>query len=139
MVNMKGKLAFCSLGSLGLIIEDELKEITYPDGTKGTAYVGIHLTDKIAAIGSPWCSRNPSVVGEIVLDPYLRGGRVLLKTVDGVTAYFRHTGRVASRIQPHFQHTGINFGQFCQYCGFPEANGHDPHCQWVRMAGQEVK
>ena len=45
------------------------QEITYPDGSKGTAWVGIHLTDAVATIGSPWCSRKPTVVGEILLGP----------------------------------------------------------------------
>ena len=61
MMKIKGSLAVCSLGCLGLITEDEKKEVTYPDGTKGMAYVGIHLTDKIAPIGSPWSSRNPRI------------------------------------------------------------------------------
>lgn len=61
----KGTLAICGIGCLGLITEDEPKEITYPDGNKGTAYVGIHLTDKVSKVGSPWSSRNPKVVGHI--------------------------------------------------------------------------
>ena len=61
----RGTLALCSRNSLGLITEPEPKEVTYPDGTKGTAYVGIHLTDKIAPIGSPWSSRNPRVLGTL--------------------------------------------------------------------------
>jgi hypothetical protein len=58
----KGMLAVCSLGSLGLITDSLKKEITYPDGTKGEAWVGVHVTDKVAEIGSPWSSRNPTVV-----------------------------------------------------------------------------
>lgn len=61
----KGSLAFCGLNALGLITEDEPKEVSYPDGNKGYAYVGIHLTDKIAPIGSPWTSRHPKTVGHI--------------------------------------------------------------------------
>jgi len=61
----KGALAYCSLNCLGLITEDEPQEVTYPDGNKGIAYVGIHLTGQIAEIGSPWSSRTPRVVGYI--------------------------------------------------------------------------
>lgn len=61
----KGTLALCGLGCLGLITEDQPKEITYGDGNKGVAYVGIHLTDKITKVGSPWSSRKPKVVGHI--------------------------------------------------------------------------
>ena len=59
----KGTLAVCGIGCLGLITEDNPKEITYSDGNKSTAWVGIHLTDKICPIGEKWSSRNPTVVG----------------------------------------------------------------------------
>ena len=59
----KGSLAMCGIGCLGLITEDEPQEITYPDGNKGIAYVGIHLTDKVCKIGDAWSSRNPIIVG----------------------------------------------------------------------------
>jgi hypothetical protein len=58
----KGSLAICGLGCLGLVTEDKPKEVKYPDGNKGMAYVGIHLTDKLAPVGSPWSSRNPRVL-----------------------------------------------------------------------------
>jgi hypothetical protein len=45
-----------------LITENNPRELSYPDGNKGFGYVGIHLTEKIAAIGSPWSSRNPKVI-----------------------------------------------------------------------------
>jgi len=61
----KGDIAFCSLGTAGLITEAEPREVTYPDQTTGIAYVGIHLTDKIAPIGSPWSARRPIVMGHI--------------------------------------------------------------------------
>ena len=61
----KGTLALCGLKCLGLITKDEPKEITYEDGNKCFAYVGIHLTDKITDIGNPWSSRNPIIVGHI--------------------------------------------------------------------------
>jgi len=63
----RGSLAICSLGCLGLITADEPQEITYPDGNKGVAYVGIHLSDKVAPVGSPWSSRNPRVIGKLAV------------------------------------------------------------------------
>jgi len=61
----KGDLALCSLGALGLITADEPQEVSYSDGNKDLAYVGIHLTDKIAPIGSPWSSRSPRIAGNL--------------------------------------------------------------------------
>ena len=60
-----GTLAICGLGSLGMIVSEEPQEVTYADGNSGTAYIGIHLTDRIAPIGSPWSSRSPRIVGHI--------------------------------------------------------------------------
>ena len=65
MILNKGTLAICSLGTLGLITSDEPQTVTYIDGNKGVAWTGIHLTDKIAPIGSQWSSRNPRAVGHI--------------------------------------------------------------------------
>jgi hypothetical protein len=65
----KGTLAICGIGCLGLITDDNPQEITYPDGNKSFAWVGIHLTDKVCSIGGKWLSRNPIVVGHI--DDYL--------------------------------------------------------------------
>lgn len=78
--DMKGKLAVCSRGYLGLITETGQREVTYKkcfacetargcDSTgpctceKGLAFVGVHLTGE--NIGKPWSSRNPRIVGEI--------------------------------------------------------------------------
>ena len=61
----KGSLAICGIDCLGLITMDEPKTVVYDDGNSGSAYVGIHLTDKISEIGSPWSSRNPIVVGHV--------------------------------------------------------------------------
>lgn len=58
----KGDLAICSIGCLGLITEDGLQEVNYPNGNWGLTYVGIHLTDKVSPIGSKWTSRNPKLV-----------------------------------------------------------------------------
>lgn len=65
MKPVRGDLALCSKGALGLITESDQQEVTYDDQTKGKAYVGIHLTDKVAALGSPWSSRTPLVVGKL--------------------------------------------------------------------------
>lgn len=61
----RGDIAICGSGSLGLVLSDKLQKITYPNGTQGDAYVGIHLTDKLSTIGSDWSSRNPIKVGHI--------------------------------------------------------------------------
>lgn len=61
----KGAICKCSQGLLGLVTEDEPKEVTYPNGEKGTAYVGIQLTDEKSPIGSPWCSRSPEVIAYV--------------------------------------------------------------------------
>jgi len=58
----KGTIAICGIGAIGLITEDEPREVTYRDGNKQVAYVGIHLTDKVAPIGSPWSSKHPTPI-----------------------------------------------------------------------------
>lgn len=80
--NFKGKVALCGKGTIGLITEAEPKKIVYGAGPRcaefmpgthsslcdcetGVAYVGVHLTDAIAPMGSPWSSRNPIIVGEL--------------------------------------------------------------------------
>jgi hypothetical protein len=68
-MGMKGKIALCSLGCLGLIMNDEKQSVSYTtlvDGAlSGEAYVGIHLQDTAhAKAGDPWSSRNPYVVGD---------------------------------------------------------------------------
>ncbi len=60
-----GDIAYCGLNTLGLITNAERQPVIYKDGTTAMAYVGIHLTDKIANIGDPWSSRNPTIVGNI--------------------------------------------------------------------------
>jgi hypothetical protein len=61
----KGSLALCGLGCLGVITQDEPKEVVYQDGNKGFAFVGIHLTDKVTKAGEKWSSRHPIVVGHV--------------------------------------------------------------------------
>jgi hypothetical protein len=61
----KGDIVLCSLGCIGLITTDEPIAVIYPDGNKAFAFVGIHLTDKVAPIGSKWSSRFPKIIGNI--------------------------------------------------------------------------
>lgn len=68
----KGDIALCGIGTIGLITDDEPKEITFNDGNTVKTYVGIHLTNKVCKIGDRWTSRNPVVIGNIydlVLEP----------------------------------------------------------------------
>lgn len=61
----KGSLALCGLGTLGLITSEGPHLVKYPNGGEGMAWIGIHLTDAIAPVGSPWSSRNPIEVGHV--------------------------------------------------------------------------
>jgi hypothetical protein len=61
----EGDIALCGRYSLGLITQSERKNITYPDKSKAAAYVGVHLTSRIAPAGSPWSSREPIVLSNI--------------------------------------------------------------------------
>jgi hypothetical protein len=80
MVMKLGTVAVCSKGCLGLITAEQQQKVTYRKCDRcrnvsgalsictcdtGMAYVGIHLSNKIAPIGSPWSSRNPRVIGHI--------------------------------------------------------------------------
>lgn len=58
----KSRIARCSQGALGLITSDAQQLLIYKDGTTGWGYTGIHLTDVIAPVGSPWSSRSPRMV-----------------------------------------------------------------------------
>ena len=60
---LKGTIAICSRGILGLITSDGVEEVTYPDGTKGMAFTGIKLSGP--DVGQPWCSRQPKVVAYV--------------------------------------------------------------------------
>jgi hypothetical protein len=60
---LKGAIAYCSRGEKGFILEDYPKLLTYPDGSTGHAWVGVHLgPDKI---GRPWSSRSPRVLRKL--------------------------------------------------------------------------
>jgi hypothetical protein len=61
----RGAIALCSKGALGMITADAPELITYPDKSQDWSWTGVHLTDKIAPIGSPWSARKPKVVGNI--------------------------------------------------------------------------
>ena len=59
---MKGCVGLCSKGSLGLITSETRQEVAYGDGTKGVAWVGVHFTNKLCAVGGPWSSRSPRIL-----------------------------------------------------------------------------
>lgn len=61
-MGMKGKLAYCSLGILGMITEDAPQMVTYADQTTALAYVGVRLHPDPSLTGQPWSSRNPKVI-----------------------------------------------------------------------------
>ena len=64
--NMRGCIAICSAGFLGLITEEYPHNITYPDENKRLAYVGIHLSKEL--FGQKWFSRSPKILGAFVGD-----------------------------------------------------------------------
>lgn len=58
-----GDLARCSLGFLGQITSSEMQEVSYVNGDKGVAYVGVHMENRDGVkAGDPWASRNPTLV-----------------------------------------------------------------------------
>ena len=61
----RGDIAICGIGTLGLILKDGMQTVIYDNGQGGTAYVGIHLTDKVCEVGGEWSSRSPVIVGHI--------------------------------------------------------------------------
>jgi len=64
----KGAIAKCAWGTIGVIAVDRPQEVTYPDGKKGMAWTGFHLTETILEgghvikIGDPWSSKKPEVL-----------------------------------------------------------------------------
>ena len=68
---IRGSLAYCSIGDLGVILSDKPEEVVYPNGDKGMAWTGktIWPLDKC---GNSWSSKYPSVVG------YLDGDGIVL-------------------------------------------------------------
>ena len=67
-MKLKNAIAICGIGTIGLITEDYPQKITYPDGNQSMAYIGMHLTNKICPVGSPWASRKPIVIGYLDYD-----------------------------------------------------------------------
>ena len=61
----RGDIAICGIGTLGLITENGLKPLIYSNGNRGMAYLGVHLTDRVAPVGSQWSSRTPIIVGHV--------------------------------------------------------------------------
>ncbi len=57
----RGDIAVCSLGHVGIITEASAKSVTYPDGTNGTAFIGLKVWP-LEEFGRPWSSRNPKVL-----------------------------------------------------------------------------
>jgi len=70
-MGMKGKLALCSRGCLGIITHNETQGVEYEDGVHGIAYVGVHLRDsEFAKAGDPWSSRTPKVLEGVTLQNF---------------------------------------------------------------------
>lgn len=77
----RGDLAVDESGALGLVTENERRATTFPcracaglgigdqckcpERWEVVAVVGIHLSAATAAIGSPWASRQPVIVGRL--------------------------------------------------------------------------
>lgn len=58
-----GDIALCGNGEPGVILNADKAGVTYPDGNKALAWVGVHLSPSKA--GQPWSSRNPCILGEV--------------------------------------------------------------------------
>ena len=63
---MRGKIAYCGHGHLGLILSDRPRSVMYKNGEEGQAWTGIHLTNgEDHKIGDMWSSRAPKVISHI--------------------------------------------------------------------------
>jgi len=91
----KYALAECGLGSLGIILSDAPIEVTYSDGAKAMAWVGLHLTDKVSYVGAPWASRNPKIVS--APDPRIGRIKALLAEYDEKARHFADLNERAQR------------------------------------------
>lgn len=58
-----GDIALCGIGMVGVILHDERRGVTYPNGATAVAWVGVHLSP--GKQGQPWSSRNPCVIGRV--------------------------------------------------------------------------
>lgn len=92
----KGTIAICGSGCLGLITEDEPRVVTYENGNKGIAYVGIHLTDNVAPIGSPWSSKDPKPIIDTytIQYSYENEQKAHLNVLENYRAMFRELERI---------------------------------------------
>jgi hypothetical protein len=64
--SLENHTAICTRGFKGLILKPFPQEVTYPDGTKGLAWVGVHLGP--GRTGKPWSSRKPQMVKSLSED-----------------------------------------------------------------------
>lgn len=80
----------------------------------GIAYVGIHLTDKIAPIGSPWSSRTPKVICKLEDLIYTRWNEMVKEYWD-----WRRRGGFYASTKP------------CRVCGTTERTGIEPRFGYV--------
>lgn len=75
------KIAFCSIGVLGVVTSNQKKEVVYADGNRGKAYIGYCIHDTIIEgikgdegklfslkKGSLWSSKNPKVITEVEVE-----------------------------------------------------------------------
>lgn len=62
---MKGHLAICNAGFLGLMTTDTPQCTPYSGSYQDVAYPGMHLTDARGEFGSYWQSKNPKVLCRI--------------------------------------------------------------------------
>lgn len=69
----KGAIAYCSVGRLGLILNDSPEEFEFFNGDKAVVWKGIQLTKGLGGknkdypqeVGDFWCSTKPKVIGYI--------------------------------------------------------------------------
>lgn len=86
-----GDLALCGHGTLGLVTASAREVVTYPDGHRAEAWVGVHLTSAEQPVLSAWYSRAHVVLEHDIwsLLALKKKGRALamphlhLKTIGG--------------------------------------------------------
>lgn len=66
----------CGAGTLGLVTMAEKQDVTYPDGKKAVAWVGVKINSANGDVLSPWSSRNPAVLGVTLFDLMLVNKRL---------------------------------------------------------------
>lgn len=60
-----GDIALCGHGQPGVILHADKQEVTYPDGNRAQAWVGVHISSLGLIAGRPWSSRNPVIIGTV--------------------------------------------------------------------------